>query len=472
MQRFLLRRALLPDGWASDVRVEVDAHGTVTSVTGSAATTGVGGSGDPAGSAVDCDVVIRGPVVPGVPNVHSHAFQRVMSGWTERADSSHDSFWTWREVMYAFVDRFGPDEIEAVSSLAYVEMLESGFTAVGEFHYLHHSPSGDPYDDPAETGGRVCAAAERTGIGLTLLPVFYRHGGFGPGADARRPAEPAQRRFVSRPDVFERIVASTRRHASHLPGGTVGIAPHSLRAATTAEITEIRAVAGDGPIHIHVAEQMAEVEAAIRYLGARPVAHLLDTQPVDERWCLVHATHLDDGEVVRGAASGAAAGLCPVTEANLGDGLFRAREWLDAGGSIGVGSDSNVRIDPADELRTLEYGHRLVDRRRAVLADPYQSTGRTLFDRVVEGGARALGRSCHGIAPGGPADFVVLDGNHPVLAGRDDDALLDTWIFGADARVVDEVWARGRQVVAGGRAIARDAVEAEWFATVRRMGAP
>ena len=471
MHRFHLDTVLLPDGWAEDVRVDVGPDGIITAVTvaptGSAPefAGGDGAADDAPAHAGTGEVRRLGTVVPGVPNLHSHAFQRAMAGRTERRGPGEDSFWSWREVMYAFVDRLDPDDVEAIAALVQVEMLESGFTSVGEFHYLHHDPDGRPYADPAETGGRICAAAARTGIGLTLLPVLYRHGGFGP-----TPPTHGQRRFVSDADLFADLMASARRHVAAVPGTRLGIAPHSLRATTVQDIREALPLASDGPVHVHVAEQTAEVDACLATHGARPVAHLLEHLPVDGRWCLIHATHMEASEVRAAAATGAVAGLCPVTEANLGDGFFPAREWFEAGGRIGVGSDSNVRIDLADELRTLEYGRRLSDRRRNVLAHPGGSTGRRLFEAALDGGVRALGGAVAGIAPGAPADFVELDRDHPRLLGLDRDDLLDGWLFGADGRVVQSVHVRGREVVRDGRAVTRPEVDAAWRRALGRMG--
>lgn len=441
MPVFHLDHALLPDGWADDVSVDVDAGGRIVAV-------------GPSDAVPDHRL---GTTVPGVTNLHSHAFQRWMVGRTGRRSPGRDDFWSWREAMYRTVDRLRPEDVEAVATLAQVEMLESGFTGVCEFHYLHHAPDGRPYDDPAEMCARIVAAARRTGIALTLLPVLYRHGGFG-----GRAPDAGQRRFLSDLDLYARLVHSARAHLSELAHARPGIAPHSLRAVTTEEISEILPLAPDGPIHIHVAEQTGEVDASLAHLGVRPVAHLLDTQPVDARWCLIHATHLDDDELRRATSTGAVAGVCPVTEADLGDGLFRSREWFDARAPIGVGTDSNVRIDLADELRLLEYGRRLVDRRRNVLAEPGTSVGRTLFDAALRGGGRASAAPAVGIAPGARADFVVLDHGHDVLAGCREDELLDGWIFAGGRRVVRDVWVAGRRVVEAGRALARGDGTTRW----------
>jgi formiminoglutamate deiminase len=403
----------------------------------------------------------RGAIaLPGLPNLHSHAFQRGMAGLAERrgAPGMGDSFWTWREVMYRFLDRLGPEDVEAIAALAYAEMLEAGFTRVGEFHYLHHAPDGRPYDAPAELASRIAAAAQTTGIGLTLLPVFYAHGGFG-GA----PPSAGHRRFLSTPDSFARLVEDSRRAAAALEDAVVGVAPHSLRAATPDEIALIRPLARGGPVHIHIAEQAREVADGLAAHGARPVAWLLDQAVVDGAWCLVHATHVSPVERAAIAALGAVVGLCPITEANLGDGLFPAGPFLAEGGRIGIGSDSNVLIDAAEELRLLEYGQRLAGQARNVLAaEARPSVGGTLFRAALVGGAQALGVAGGGLAPGASLDLVSLDASHPSLAARRGDALLDGWIFAGRGGAVESVWRRGRKVVAGGRHVDKAAILARY----------
>jgi len=443
MEAAIFERALTTEGWRGDVLIGWSG-GRITAVTPAI------GAAAPATARR-----IPGAVVPGVGNLHSHAFQRGFAGLTERrGDRAEDHFWTWREAMYRFADALTPDRLGVIAAQAQVEMLESGFTGVAEFHYVHHAPDGRPYDEPAEMAFAVAAAAEATGIGLTLLPVFYAHGGFGD-----RPTGEGQRRFVSDLDGFARLHAGAGRAVAGLAEGRVGLAPHSLRAVNEAELAELLRRHGDGPIHIHIAEQQVEVEDCLAATGRRPVERLFDLAPVDSRWCLVHATHVTPAETDRIAGSGAVAGLCPITEADLGDGIFPAVAHRRAGGRWGVGSDSNVLISLPQELRLLEQSQRLVDRARNRLADPPRSTGRTLFDAAVAGGAQALGRTAHGLAVGAPADLVVLDLDHPALAGRRDDALLDAWIFAAATSPVRDVWAAGRQVVADGRHAARDRIE-------------
>lgn len=396
--------------------------------------------------------------LPGVPNLHSHAFQRAMAGLTESAGPSADSFWTWRNLMYRFVERLGPEELEAISAFAFAEMLEAGFTRVGEFHYLHHDRDGTAYSDLGELAARVAAAAHDTGIGLTLLPVFYAHSNF-----SGMPPGDGQRRFITDLPQFARLLEASRGAVQALDAARVGVAPHSLRAVTPQELAALVALAPDAPLHLHIAEQVKEVNDCIAWCGRRPVEWLLDHHPVDERWCLVHATHVNAEEAHRLAASAAVAGLCPITEANLGDGIFPVPEYLNAGGTFGIGTDSNVLVSAAEELRVLEYAQRLAHRRRNVLAHGGgHSTGRHLLEAVVAGGAQALGCNGRGLAAGADADIVSLDSEHASLASRRGDALLDSWIFAARSPAVDCVWRYGRKVVSGGRHVRRDAITARY----------
>ncbi len=445
----LFERALLPSGWADNVRVAIT-DGVITAVSENATREGA----EP----------ISGIALPGMPNLHSHAFQRAMAGLTERAGQSEDSFWTWREVMYRFLERITPDDAEAIAAQAYVEMLEAGFTSCVEFHYLHHDPTGRLYGNIAEMAERIVAAVATSGIGLTLLPVFYAFGGFG-GA----PAAPGQRRFLNDPDSFSRLVEGSETALRRHPDSSLGVAPHSLRAVSPETLRQITALAGGRPFHIHVAEQQREVGDCVAWSGRRPVTWLLDEMPVDSRWCLIHATHMTSEETRRVAATGATVGLCPVTEANLGDGIFPAVAYRSAQGSFGVGSDSNVLISVADELRTHEYSQRLVQRRRNLLADAGASVGRTLYDAALAGGRAASGREVGLIAPGSRADFVVLDGENPALVGRSGDDVLDGWIFAGQRSPVRDVWVGGRRVVADGRHHLRDDVFSRFKSTLRKI---
>jgi formimidoylglutamate deiminase len=441
--------ALLPDGWAEDVRIELEG-GRIAALA----------AGAPPRDAERHAAI----ALPGLANLHSHAFQRAMAGRAETGGSGPDSFWTWREVMYRFLARLTPEHLEAFAAQAYAEMLEAGFTAVGEFHYLHHAPDGRPYDDLGEMTGRIVAASAATGIALTLLPVLYRQGGFG-----GQPASDAQRRFVNDPARFLALLARARAQAAALPGTQVGVAPHSLRAVGPDDLAALLDAVPAGPVHIHVAEQRREVEDCLAWSGQRPVEWLLAHHPVGPRWCLVHATHMTADETAALARTRAVAGLCPITEANLGDGLFGLPGFAAAGGSFGVGSDSNIRIDPAEELRLLEYGQRLAHQARTMIAPPRASSGRTLFDAARSGGAQALGRAAAGLAQGAPADIVALDPSHPALLAQDGDGWLDGWIFAGDRLLVRDVWAAGRHVVAEGRHVDRDALRRRYAAALRAL---
>lgn len=438
MRTIFAEMALLSDGWARDVRLSIDG-GCLSRID--------------AGVTAGADDEAVAILVPGMPNLHSHAFQRGMAGLAETRGPGADSFWSWREVMYRFALTMTPDQVEAVAAQLYAEMLEVGFTRVGEFHYLHHDRDGNPYANIAEMAERIAAAADVTGIALTLLPVFYAHSGFG----GQQPNE-GQRRFINDVNRFGRLLDASRKAVQNLNQAVVGVAPHSLRAATPDELNEILPFASDGPVHIHIAEQVKEVEDCLAWSGKRPVEWLLDNQPVDRRWCLIHATHMTDAETIAMATSGAVAGLCPITEANLGDGAFNGTLFRQHGGAFGIGSDSNVLIGLHDELRQLEYSQRIQHKARNVLADPGQSNGRALFDEAVAGGTRALlPGGVAGIAAGAPADLVALDAHHPNLTGKTGNAILDTWVF-AGGCLVEAVWVAGEKRVERGRHLRRDEI--------------
>lgn len=441
--------ARLPDGWAADVRVCV-ADGLIASVE--------------AGAQAQAGDERHACGLPGLANLHSHAFQRAMAGLTETRGPSADDFWTWREWMYRFLDRLTPEDVRAIAAQAYVEMLQSGFTRVGEFHYLHHQPDGAPYADVAEMAAAVAGAAAETGIALTLLPVFYAHSGFGGAAPA-----PGQRRFICDVERFAKVSQACARLAAGLPDGRTGVAPHSLRAVTPEELLTVAELVA-GPVHIHAAEQVKEVEDCLAWSGRRPVEWLLENAGIGPRWCLIHATHLTATECEALGRSGAVAGLCPITEANLGDGVFPAQAYLAAGGAFGIGTDSNVHIDAAQELRALEYAQRLTLRSRNALAvGEGASTGAGLYARALAGGARAVADPAAAIEAGRPADLVTLDADHVSLAGRRGDALLDAWIFAAGASAVDCVWRRGRKVVEAGRHMAAGRIAEAYRRTLRRL---
>jgi formimidoylglutamate deiminase len=437
------QRALLPEGWAADVLIETTSEGDIAGVT----------PGAKPGAARRA----AGPVIPGMPNLHSHAFQRAMAGLTEQAGQSgtaaaEDSFWTWRTLMYDFVGRLTPANVEAIAAQLYVEMLKSGYTAVAEFHYLHHDPDGRPYGDLAEMSERILAAAKTTGIGITHLPVLYNAGGFGGKA-----AGAGQRRFLNEPERFLRLIEGLRSRHRGDPQIRIGIAPHSLRAVTPEMLQEavagLTAMDAEAPIHIHIAEQTKEVEDCLAWSRQRPVEWLLDHQPVGRRWCLIHATHMTEGETKNLAGSGAVAGLCPTTEANLGDGFFPAIDYLAQGGCFGIGSDSHISISPIEELRWLEYAQRLVKRRRNLLVpDPAAGShiGAAIYRGALAGGARSSGRDIGRIAVGARADLLVLDANSPTLFAKTDDTMIDAMIFAGNANPIRDVMVGGRFVVEEG----------------------
>ncbi len=443
--------ALTPDGWIRDAVIGIAADGTIARVEHAAAPEGA--------------ERVAGPLVPGMPNLHSHAFQRAIAGRTGSAGGEGDSFWTWRQAMYAFLDGVDADAFETIAAQAYVEMLKAGYTSVAEFHYVHHDPRGQPYTDPAELARRIVAAADRAGIALTLLPVYYAHSGFG-GAP---PAE-AQRRFVHTPEAYARLVATLARDAAS-SGWNLGVAPHSLRAVTPDELAAVVALAPPGaPIHIHAAEQAKEVADCVAWSGARPVEWLLANADVDARWCVVHATHMTAVETRRLAASGAVAGLAPTTEADLGDGTFAARDFLGERGAFGVGSDSNTVIDPFAELRQLEWSQRLAQGARNVLAIEGTPVGHALYALAARGGAQARARAAGAIATGCRADLVVLNAADPALVAQPAEALLDAAIFGPCRQPVRDVMVGGSWIVRDGRHPHEDAVLARYRATLSDLG--
>jgi formimidoylglutamate deiminase len=436
---YLADLALLPSGWSRNVRIEVDASGTIAGV--EADSNGEGASR------------LAGAVVPGMPNVHSHAFQRALAGRLERATSGRDNFWTWRQGMYDLATRATPDDIESIAEYLYVQMLEAGYTSVGEFHYLHNDTSGAPYATRTEMSDRIVAAAQRAGIDLTLLLVLYRHADFGDEA-----VLPSQRRFVLSVDDLVAMLQTLRGRTR------VGVAPHSLRAVTQHELSELLAAVAayeNTPVHIHVAEQRREVEDCVRRYGSNPIAWLLANAPVNGAWTLVHATHLEPTDTRALAESAAVVGLCPTTEANLGDGIFPAEAFLRAGGRIAIGSDSHVAIDPAEELRLLEYGQRLARQSRSLLDQ--------LYPRAARGGAQSLGIEAGTLESGKRADLVTLDLENVAFAGCAPELLLDAWLFGGGRDLVKDVFAGGTQVVRNGRHLRHDAAERAFKQTMKRL---
>ncbi len=435
MRTLFAETALTPAGWVSNLRIAIDAAGDIAVLEPDAVPDGA--------------ERLAGPVVPGMPNLHSHAFQRAMAGLTERASGNGDSFWSWREVMYRFLAKLSPDDVAAIAAQLYVEMVKAGYTAVAEFHYLHHQPDGRPYADRCAMSEAIISAASEAGIGISLLPTLYQVGGF----DGRPPNE-VQRRFVNSDEEFIDLWCELARRHYDEPQVRLGVAFHSLRAVPVASLRAVEAefneIALLAPRHIHIAEQAREVDECIAARGCRPVEWLMDHIEPDPLWCLVHATHMTEREAGRVAGSSATVGLCPTTEGNLGDGFFPLAEFLAAGGSWGIGSDSHISINPAEELRWLEYGHRLLkERRNLATAGAIGSTGAALWRGALAGGAAALGRKIGALAPGHRADLLVLDAGAPSLYGRGDDLVLDALVF---AGIGDAI----RDVMVGGKWVVRD----------------
>ena len=446
------KQGFIEGAWVQNVAVDVDEAGRIRGIE----------------RGIETGPDALGMLLPAPLNLHSHAFQRAMAGLTEtRGPDPRDSFWTWRQLMFRFLDRLSPDDVQAIAAYAQMEMLEAGFGAVAEFHYLHHGPDGTPYGDISEMAGRVLAAGQETGLGMTLLPVLYSRG----GCDGRA-LTGGQRRFGNDPERFARLFeASEKLVAQGRADDAIGVAPHSLRAVSPDGLSEAAALAGARPIHMHLAEQVAEVEEVEAHLGARPAAWLLDNHAVDARWCLIHCTQMTGAETGALARSGAVAGLCPITESSLGDGIFNGTDYLAAEGRFGVGSDSNIHISLFQELATLEYSQRLRDRSRAALATADRSTGRVLFEGAVRGGAQAGGRGSGKIAVGQWADLVGVATDNAWICNRSGDTALDSMIFGGRGQdCISDVWSAGRHVVQGGRHIRREAITARFLGVMTELG--
>ncbi len=433
------KQALLPSGWVKNVRIEIQ-QGLISAISSNS-------------SSAANDTIVD-TLLPALANVHSHSFQRFMAGMTEARSAGKDNFWSWRDLMYRFAARLTPDHIEAVAAQVFMEMQEAGYASVGEFHYVHHQQGGLPYDNSAELSHRIFAAAKDTGIGLTHLPVLYTYGGAGCVQLTN-----GQLRFGNSVDQFLKLSEAAKHQFKQLPTDCrMGVAPHSLRATSPDDLKAVLTACNAGPVHIHIAEQTKEVEDVKAWLGATPVNWLLDAVTVDARWCLIHATHMTANETIQMAQSGAVAGLCPITEANLGDGIFKGSEYLQAGGQFGIGSDSNVQISLGGELRLLEYAQRLLTRARNVMVVHEGSVGHALYANAATGGAQALGRNAGTIEIGKLADLTAIDSTTPQLCALGQEQLLDGLVFAAKDDVVTDLWSAGRHVVKTGRHINRDMI--------------
>jgi formimidoylglutamate deiminase len=450
MPAYFASRALLPTGWAHNVRLEVDAHGQLVQVTPNA---------DPDGC-----LRLHGDVVPGMPNLHSHAFQRAMAGLAEVAGNPQDSFWTWRDLMYRLVQRLTPEQVGVIARQLYIEMLKGGYTQVAEFHYLHHTPEGKAYADRGEMTGRLSEAALQAGIGMTLLPVLYSYAGFG-----AQPAQVGQRRFIQSAESYLEQQQVIARQLAGQPLQNQGLCFHSLRAVELGQMQQILAASDQAlPVHIHIAEQQKEVNDCLAWSGQRPVAWLYEHLPVDSRWCLVHATHLDREELEQLARSKAVAGLCPTTEANLGDGIFPGDSYLHHQGRWGIGSDSHVSLNVVEELRWFEYGQRLRDQRRNRLTTPEQpAVADVLYQQALRGGAQSCGTAIGKLAVGYRADWLVLDGDDPYLASAPDASILNRWLFAGGKEQIRDVFVAGRQVIEQGRHALQQQSSAEFLQVLK-----
>ncbi|MFP5392095.1 MAG: formimidoylglutamate deiminase [Gammaproteobacteria bacterium] len=439
MQRLHARHALLPDGWAEEVALRWDDAGNLVEVL--------------AGAPPDASAPTARYVIPGMVNLHSHTFQRALAGLAEVAGEGPDSFWTWRDLMYRFAGAITPAHLHAIAAQAFAEGLRHGYTSVCEFHYLQ----------PATTAQDIIDAARLTGVGITMLPVLYSFAGFG-----AQPLQPAQARF--RTGVDEVLALVARLDAQRDGQVQVGAAPHSLRAASLDQIrTMARALPGR-PLHIHVAEQQGEVEQCLAATGARPVRYLLDNVALDAHWCLVHATHLDEGEVAALAASAAVAGLCPTTEANLGDGLFSLEAFIAANGRFGIGSDSHVSHSPVEELRWLEYGQRLLHQRRnCAVGRGERRVSDFLWRQALMGGAAACGRPVGALRAGARADLLVLDDLHPNLADAAPSDVLNRLIFSGNDNLIRDVMAGGRWVVRDHKHVAQEEIAQRYRRTLAQL---
>lgn len=440
------------DSWQDNAVLDIGSDGIIS---------GIG-----EGQAEMADLSIHGIVIPGMPNAHSHSFQRLIAGLTGPRGNQSDSFWSWREAMYHCANSISPQQFGRVARRVFTEMLKAGYTSCAEFHYLHHQPDGRAYANPAEMSEQLIAAANVSGIAMTLLPVLYCSAGFG-----RQGVNQEQLRFANTSESYLRLLENLNDSISRHPLLALGLAPHSLRAVPGDVLQEVLQAWPDKecPIHIHIAEQPAEVKDCISHLGARPLEWLLENFPLDQRWNLVHATHLLDAELQMAAGCNATAVLCPTTEADLGDGLFRITDWLQAGGRFAIGSDSNVRISVSEELRLLEYNERLRSGQRNVLTGNAATCGRFLYQHAAQTGALALGQAVGRLDAGYRADLLVFDKEHELVVGRDPDAVLDSWVFAGDKSMLDSVWVAGQRVIERGTHPTDSSQRADFIETILEL---
>ncbi|ACX90249.1 formimidoylglutamate deiminase [Pectobacterium parmentieri] len=453
MTVYFATKALLPQGWADNVRITVSTQGMITAL-------------ESGSQADDNCMCLDGFLVPGMPNLHSHAFQRVMAGLTEVVGDPADSFWTWRDLMYRLVDKITPEQLETIASYLYIEMLKAGYTSVAEFHYLHHDRGGKPYAQPAELALRISQAAKTAGIGLTLLPVLYSFSGFGGQA-----ATTGQSRFIHDTESYLALHETLTAQLAAEPMQRTGLCFHSLRAVTPEQMQSVlKASPQPQPIHIHIAEQQKEVDDCVAWSALRPVEWLYRHMPVDEQWCLVHATHLTRQETQQIAASGAVTGLCLTTEANLGDGIFPGPDYLEQKGRWGIGSDSHISVSVSEDLRWFEYGQRLNKRRRNLLHlpdEPY--IGNVLYQGALQGGRRALGQAIGQLSVGDRADMLLLDSRDPFLATASDRERLNRWIFACSTNPIKRVMTGGRWVIENGQHPYEDKITADFIQVMKRI---
>lgn len=453
------KQALLPEGWTDDVLVTVGVDGCIQSVQH---------ADDATATAGVQDITYVSTLMPSPVNAHSHAFQRALAGLTEkRGQDTNDSFWTWRQLMYSFLDKLTPGHIEAITAYVQMEMLEAGYATNVEFHYLHHQPGGAEYDNLAELSERIVAATQISGIGLTLVPVHYQFG----GCD-QRSLNSGQQRFGTDLDRYARLWTQAKELLVQLPSDArVGISAHSLRAVSRDSFPLLLSLDNNAPFHMHLAEQKKEVTEVEGAWGARPVEWLLDNVAVDEKWCLIHCTQMQPHETRGLASTDAVVGLCPITESSLGDGIFDGMRYAESGGRFAIGSDSNIRISLSEELRTLDYSQRLRDNSRAAFATQHYSTGRRLLDTIVTGGAQAAGRKTGRIEAGQWADLMALDDKHPDLVDISGDTKLDMFIFAGDDSMVSDVWSAGRHRVKAGQHVNRESIVQRYRGVIKTLRA-